>query len=106
MKTKKPKNKKPKNKSKKEKTKLKLEEERARLLKMVEKYEKPTDFGSDVDHFDEEADEAEELANQIGISEALRERISEIDSALLKLSKSNKKAKTNPKSRKNKNKNA
>lgn len=73
--------------TKKEETKLKLEREKEKLLKMLEKYEKPVDFGSDVDHFDEEADETEELSNQLGISEAIRERINEIDATLSNLNK-------------------
>lgn len=80
--------------SKKEKRKTSLEKEKARLLEMIEKYEKPVDFGSDVDHFDEEADEAEELANQIGIGEALRERVNEIDAVLSNFSKKNTKGKS------------
>lgn len=63
----------------------KLENERARLVKEIKQNEKPADFGGDIDHFDEEADEAEELGEQVGINATLRSRVSEIDSILNKL---------------------
>ncbi|MDP3947077.1 MAG: TraR/DksA C4-type zinc finger protein [bacterium] len=43
-----------------------------------------TDFGSDVDHLEEEADEAEELGNQLGIVQALKERLNDVEHALAK----------------------
>lgn len=45
------------------------------------------DFGSDVDHFDEEADEAEEYGNQLGIVQALKERLADVEHALAKFEK-------------------
>jgi len=45
------------------------------------------DFGSDVDHGDEEADEAEELGNQLGIIQALKERLNNVEHALAKFEK-------------------
>ncbi|MEI6479563.1 MAG: TraR/DksA family transcriptional regulator [bacterium] len=39
-------------------------------------------FGSDVDAFDEETDEAEEFANRLGIQVTLKERLREVNSAL------------------------
>jgi len=68
-----------------EKYKNKLEKERANLLKELGKETRPEDFGSDIDHYDEEADEAEEFSNQLAIGQSLKERISEIDHALSKI---------------------
>lgn len=45
------------------------------------------DFGSDVDHGDEEADEAEEFGNQLGIVQALKERLNDVEHALAKFEK-------------------
>ncbi len=59
-----------------------LKEERARLLAEIQKRGKPQDFGGDVDSFEEEAEEAEALANQLSIAGGLRERVAEIDNAL------------------------
>ncbi len=62
--------------------KNRLEKEKARLLAEIKKNETPEDFGSDIDHGDEEANEAEEFGNQLAANEALKERVNEIDSAL------------------------
>ena len=51
----------------------------------IKQAEKPVDFGSDVDSFDEEADEAEEVSNQLAIANDLKGRLSEIDIALAKI---------------------
>ncbi|KKU91586.1 MAG: hypothetical protein UY23_C0001G0192 [Candidatus Jorgensenbacteria bacterium GW2011_GWA1_48_11] len=42
-------------------------------------------FGDDVDHGDEKADEAEEFANQVGVQQVLREKIESIEAALEKI---------------------
>ena len=63
-----------------------LERERARLSKEVKKEEKPANFGDDIDHLDEEADEAEEFGSQLAISHDLKIRINEIDLALNRIS--------------------
>jgi DnaK suppressor protein len=60
----------------------KLEAEKKRLLQEISGHEKPTDFGSDVDDFDEEKDEAEQFANNLAISQSLKDRVNEIDGAL------------------------
>jgi RNA polymerase-binding transcription factor DksA len=60
----------------------KLEEEKARLLEEMKKGEAEEDYGNDVDHFEEETDEAEETAIQGGIDYGLKKRISKIDLAL------------------------
>ncbi len=62
-----------------------LEAEKEKLLREIAEAEQAPDFGSDVDDLDEEADEAEETANERGVAQALRERVSEIDTALNKI---------------------
>ncbi len=65
------------------------EERRQRLLlekkkieEEIKKHEFPPDFGSDVDGFDEETNEAEETANTIGLIHELKERLREIEKDL------------------------
>jgi DnaK suppressor protein len=65
--------------------KAKLEKERELIMGEIKNLDKPVDFGSDVDHFDEEADEAEEVGNQLAISGDLKNRLGEIDIALGKI---------------------
>ncbi len=65
--------------------KEKLEEQKQALIGQLEAEDKPENFGSDVDSLDEEANEAQEFANQQAIGQTLRDRISEIDSALNKI---------------------
>jgi RNA polymerase-binding transcription factor DksA len=71
--------------TKKEDVRKKLEEEKTRLLKELQAVEKPKSYGSDIEDEAEEADEAEELATGIAKGQALRQRISEIDTKLAKL---------------------
>ncbi len=59
-----------------------MEAERARLLQEIEENSTPKDFGSDVDHFDEETSEATEFSNEMAVNEALRDHVDEIDGAL------------------------
>lgn len=47
--------------------------------------DKPPDFGSDVDHFEEEADEAEEFTTNVGVANALKQRLADIEAALAKI---------------------
>ena len=65
--------------------KKRLERERLLLLAEVKQDEKPVDFGSDEDHFEEEADEAEEMENQFAAAAGLKKRLDEIDIALSKI---------------------
>ena len=65
--------------------KMKLEKERLVLLAEIKKYEKPTDFGSDIDHGDEETDESEEMGNQLAATQSLKNRLDDIDVALSKI---------------------
>jgi len=70
-----------------EKYKNELNAERAKLLAELEKENQPVDFGSDIDHNDEEANEAEELGNQLSLGQSTKDRISDIDRALGKIEK-------------------
>jgi DnaK suppressor protein len=64
---------------------LKLEKERKILAEEIKRNEKPVDFGTDVDHFEEESDAAEEVGNQLAIAQDLKNRLDDIDSALAKI---------------------
>ncbi len=44
-----------------------------------------SDFGNDIDGFDEEADEFEEIGNTLSVKEALQERRNRIEKALQKI---------------------
>ena len=50
---------------------VRLEQNRAELLKKIKEEERSENFGDDSDHFDEEADEAEEIGNGIGDGPAI-----------------------------------
>lgn len=72
-----------------EKSELKAKLARAKQditaeIENLSTHDSVTDFGSDVDHFDEEADEAEELGNQLSIIQALKERLNNVERALAK----------------------
>ena len=62
-----------------------LERERILLLAEIKRNEKPTDFGSDTDHLDEETDESEEFGNQLAVANDLKTRLGDIDIALGKI---------------------
>ncbi|MDO8664948.1 MAG: TraR/DksA C4-type zinc finger protein [Candidatus Liptonbacteria bacterium] len=68
-----------------EEYKRRLEKERAELIKEIKKDQKPEDFGADLDHADEEANEAESLSNQLAEAQDLKERVNDIDAALNKI---------------------
>ena len=67
------------------KYKTKLEKGRLELLEELKKKEGPEDFGNDIDHGDEEANEAESLSARVVISRGLKDRLNEIDMALNKI---------------------
>ena len=68
-----------------EKFKNKLEEEKRGLISEIERLKKIADFGDDIDSLDEEADETEEYGNQLAVAQDLKNRLADIDSALLKI---------------------
>lgn len=59
-----------------------LKKEKAELLSKIQKYSEAEDFGSDIDHLEEEADESQSFANRMSIAQTLKERVNEIDMAL------------------------
>ncbi|MBU6500474.1 MAG: TraR/DksA family transcriptional regulator [Patescibacteria group bacterium] len=65
--------------------KTRLETERDNILARLKKDIKPEDFGNDVDHYDEEADEAEEMTNQLALDQDFKNRLEEINEALEKI---------------------
>jgi RNA polymerase-binding transcription factor DksA len=65
--------------------KTQLEKEQRLILEEIKKNETPVDFGSDIDHFDEETDEAEEVGNQLAISGDLKKRLEDVRVALEKI---------------------
>ena len=62
----------------------KLLSEKLEIEKDLEKLKEGLDFGSDVDNFDEESDEAEEMGNYLGIKKTQDARLSQIDKAIQK----------------------
>lgn len=65
--------------------KTKLERERALVIEEIKRNEKPVDFGSDVDHLEEKADESEEVGNQLAVVGDLKNRLDDIGVALEKI---------------------
>jgi DnaK suppressor protein len=55
----------------------------------LKKLDQELEFGSDTDHFEEEADEAEEFANQLSLRKALHDKINNISIALEKIKEGN-----------------
>lgn len=66
-----------------------LEKEAGELDVEVSRHSKAPDFGDDVEGEDmsEEADEAEETGNDLGITTSLKARIAEIENALDKMNR-------------------
>lgn len=64
---------------------IQLQTELARLLREIDELSKTKDFGSDVDGEDEEADEAEEIANRLAAAQTLKNRVNEIEEALRRM---------------------
>ena len=65
--------------------KSKLEKERALILSEIKQAEKPVDFGSDIDHGDEESDQTEEVGNQLAVAQDLKLRLDDVEAALEKI---------------------
>jgi DnaK suppressor protein len=65
--------------------KTKLEKERMMVTAEIAHDEKPVDFGSDIDHGDEESDKSEQVGDQIAAEKSLKERLNEINIALEKI---------------------
>ncbi len=60
----------------------KLKTEKERLTKEIEKYSEAEDFGADIDHGDEEADESESYSNRMAMASDLKKDLNEVDMAL------------------------
>lgn len=63
----------------------KLEEIKKNILYQLAELEKEADFGSDVDHGEEEADESEEFVNQLDLQRNLKMRLESVERALDKI---------------------
>ncbi|MDI6734295.1 MAG: hypothetical protein QMD50_02270 [Patescibacteria group bacterium] len=66
-----------------------LRENARKTESQLQKFEQNIDFGGDIDHFDEEADEAEEFANRLGLQKVLQEQLERTYKALEKIKKGN-----------------
>jgi len=65
-----------------------LEKEAGELEAQLKTVSKAPDFGSDTEtDFSEEADEAEEFSNDLGLQEALKTRLQDIEAALDKMAR-------------------
>jgi len=65
--------------------KTKLEKERTIIAAEIARDEKPVDFGSDIDHGDEDSDKSEEVGDQLAAARSLKDRLNEIGIALGKI---------------------
>lgn len=65
-----------------------MEKEAGELEAQLSSVSKTADFGSDVEtDFSQEADEAEEFSNSLGLQETLKERLQNIEAALDKMNR-------------------
>ncbi len=60
----------------------KLKDQKRELLLKIEEYSEAEDFGDDIDHLEEEADESQSFANRMAIAQTLKGQVNEIDMAL------------------------
>jgi len=65
--------------------KVALEKERGIIAAEIAGDERPVDFGSDIDHGDEESDKSEQVGDQLAAAQELKDRLNEIDIALSKI---------------------
>jgi len=65
--------------------KEKLLTEKNDLEEQLKELNESLDFGSDIDHFEEEADETEEFSNRLGTKLILEKRLEKIEKALNKI---------------------
>ncbi|MEE8131839.1 MAG: TraR/DksA C4-type zinc finger protein [Candidatus Paceibacterota bacterium] len=70
-----------------EELKNKLKEEKKNIALRIKRLAKIPDFGSDVDSLEEESDESEEYGNQLSVAQVAKNRLADINSALLKIEK-------------------
>lgn len=55
------------------------------IEKEIEKLKESLDFGDDVDHYEEETDEVEEMGNYLGVKKTQDARLKQIVKALAKI---------------------
>lgn len=65
----------------------KLHDEERHLLSDLGELDKNRDFGDDVDGFEEETDETEEMANSLGVKSSLSSQLAEVRAAIERLRK-------------------
>jgi len=65
--------------------KEKLLKEKLDIENQLKELDKNLDFGSDVDHFEEEVDETEEYSNRLGTKLILKKQLEKIEKALNKI---------------------
>jgi DnaK suppressor protein len=65
--------------------KIALEKERMMIAAEIARDEKPVDFGSDIDHGEEDSDKSEEVGDQLAAAQGLKSRLNEIGIALGKI---------------------
>jgi len=63
----------------------KLEAEKKNVLYQLKELQKEADYGDDIDHGEEEAEETEEFVNQLDLQKNLKSRLEDIESALTKI---------------------
>lgn len=68
-----------------EQLKTKLETEKTDVENQIQKLMKGLDFGNDIDSLEEEADEAEEMANRLGVKRTFEDKLININEALAKI---------------------
>ena len=66
-----------------------LRAEEKKLEDAVKELSETVDFGSDVDHFEEEADEADEFSNRIGQKASFKEHLERVKEALARMGQGN-----------------
>lgn len=70
-----------------ERFKIKLEDSKQKIEKEIAELQKVTDFGNDVDSFEEESSESEQFGNQLAVAQDLRNQLADIEAALWKTEK-------------------
>ena len=67
--------------------KNKLVAGKRKLIAQIKRLMKIPEFGSDVDSLEEETSESEEYGNRLAVAQDIKNRLADVDSALLKMKK-------------------
>ena len=70
-----------------EKFKSLLIEQKAKFLNELKTFEKNPDYGSDIDHLEEETDETEDFANRLSVETSVRSELETVENALGRITK-------------------